>query len=124
MERLRTGSHEATQVAAGQRVRITADAVGPAEAIDPRGLADAWQRHQLVLNDRPLAEVLDELARHRPGRIHYDAAQIEGIRVSAVLPLDDTDRALQLLLDNFPTLRIRTITPWLVLVDAPAAQNP
>jgi transmembrane sensor len=36
-----------------------------------------------------------------------------------VLPLDDTDRALQLLMSSFPELRIRTLTPWLVLVDAP-----
>ena len=119
-----TGSAQATEVAAGQRVRITADAVGPAQTIDTRGLTDAWQRHQLVVNDQPLAEVLDALSRHRPGRIHYDAAQIDGIRVSAVLPLDDTDRALRLLLTSFPDLRIRTITPWLVLVDAPATHNP
>ena len=115
--------NEATQVDAGQRVRITASAVGPAEAIDAGSLTDAWRYRQLVVNDRPLAEVLDELARHRAGHIHYDARQIEGIRVSAVLPLNDTDRALKLLLTNFPTLRIRTVTPWLVLVDAPSAQQ-
>lgn len=115
---------EARQVVAGQRVRITTDAVSPADAIDVRSLADAWQNRQIVVSDQPLAEVLDELARHRSGHIHYDLAQIADIRVSAVLPLDDTDRALKLLLANFPNLRIRTVTPWLVLVDAPQAQNP
>jgi transmembrane sensor len=39
--------------------------------------------------------------------------------VSAVLPLDDTDRALHLLLTNFPQLRIRTVSRYLVLVDVP-----
>jgi transmembrane sensor len=115
------GSSEARMVDAGERVRITAQTVGPAEAVDVRSVSDAWAFHQLVVQDRPLAEVLDALARHRPGRIQYDRAQIEGIRVSAVLPLDDTDRALDLLLTNFPTLRMRSFTPYLVLVDAPDA---
>lgn len=113
------GGGSGTLVTAGQRVRITASAITPAEQIDTRSLADAWRRHQLVVRDLPLSEVLDLLARHRPGHIHYDRAQIAQIRVNAVLPLDDSDAALQLLLVNFPALRIRTITPWLVLVDAP-----
>jgi len=113
------GSAEATIVGAGQRVRITVDAVGPAEAIDARTLAQAWQQHQLVASDRPLPEVLDALSRHRPGRIQYDRARLQHIRVNAVLPLDDTDRALELLMASFPELRIRTVTPWLVWVSAP-----
>ncbi|MBR8653595.1 FecR domain-containing protein [Achromobacter sp. Marseille-Q0513] len=110
---------EAIEVSAGQRVRITAASVSRPQEIDARGLADAWQRHQLVIDDQPLDEVLDELARHRPGHIHYERAEVRGMRVSAVLPLDDTDRALKLLSTSFPSLRIRTVTPWLVLVDAP-----
>ncbi len=116
------GGSEATEVAAGERVRITANAVGLIESIDARSLADSWKYHQLVINDRPLPEVLDELARYRPGHIHYDRREIENIRISAVLPLDDPARALQLLHANFPTLRIRTVSPWLVLVDAPLAR--
>lgn len=118
------GASDATIVTAGQRMRITADAVGAVEAIDPRVIADAWQHHQLVVSDRPLAEVLDELGRHRPGYLHYNRAQVDSIRVSAVLPLDDTDRALQLLLASFPDLRIRAVTSWLVLVDAPGVRVP
>jgi transmembrane sensor len=113
--------HPAAVVQAGQRARITGDGVGPITAIDAASLQDAWRAHQLVVDDLPLAEVLDELARHRPGQLHYDRAQIAGIRVAAVLPLDDTDKALQLLIDNFPQLRIRMLTRYLVMVDAPAS---
>lgn len=113
-------NQEATLVVdAGQRVRIGADSISSATAIDVRSVDDAWRYHQLVIADRPLAEVLDALNRQRPGLIRYDRAALDGIRVSAVLPLDDTDRALQLLLNNFPQLRIRTVTSYLVLVDAP-----
>lgn len=113
--------HPAVVVQAGQRARITSDGVGPLTNIDAASLQDAWRAHQLVVDDQPLAEVLDELARHRPGQLRYDRAQIAHIRVAAVLPLDDTDKALQLLIDNFPQLRIRMLTRYLVMVDAPAS---
>lgn len=112
--------HPAVVVQAGQRTRITEDGVGPITAIDAASVQEAWRTRQLVVDDQPLADVLDELARHRPGQLHYDRAQIAGIRVAAVLPLDDTDKALQLLIDNFPQLRIRMLTRYLVMVDAPA----
>ncbi len=111
--------HRAVVVQAGQRARITRDGVGPLTSIDAASVQQAWRAHQLVVDDLPLADVLDELARHRPGQLHYDRAQIDGIRVAAVLPLDDTDKALQLLIDNFPRLRIRMLTHYLVMVDAP-----
>lgn len=113
--------HADTVVAAGQRARITPSGVGPLEPFDAASLQDAWRAHQLVVDDRPLPEVLDELARHRPGQLRYDRAQLAHIRVAAVLPLDDTDQALQLLLDNFPQLRIRMLTRYLVMVDIPNA---
>ena len=35
--------------------------------------------------------------------------------MTAVLPLDDTDRALQLIADTLP-LSIKTYTPWLIVI--------
>ncbi|WDS36594.1 FecR domain-containing protein [Pseudoxanthomonas sp.] len=108
-------------VSADQQLCFDADHLGPLRALDGRGLADAWRFHQLVVEDRPLTEVLDVLDRYRPGHISYDRDTLAGLRVNAVLPLDDTDRALQLLASNFPQLRVRTLTPYLVWVDAPAS---
>lgn len=106
-------------VDAGQRVCIHAGALDPVEEIDRRSIEDAWKFHQLVAQGRPLPEVLDELDRHRKGHIRFNRAQLQDIKVYAVLPLDDTDRALQLLADSLPALRIRTFTGYLVMVDAP-----
>lgn len=106
-------------ISAGQRARITADSVEMLPGIDPASVDDAWKQHQLVALDRPLPEVLDELNRHRPGTIRFDSQGLNGIKVSAVLPLDDTDRALQLLVTSLPALRVRTLTPYLAIVDAP-----
>lgn len=110
-----------TVVSAGQRVRIIAQAVGPVQDIDARSVADAWKFHQLVVRGQPLPQVLEALNRYRPGLISYDRAAIEHINVVAVLPLDDTDRALQLLGQSFPQLRMRRLSSYLVRVDAPAA---
>jgi transmembrane sensor len=105
-----------TVVQAGERVRVTRTSVGPAQAIDVRSIDDAWRLHQIVVRDMPLPDVLDRLERHRFGHIVYDRAQLARYRVSAVLPQDDTGRALQLLVDSFP-IRVRMLTPWLVMVD-------
>ncbi|GAB4058894.1 FecR family protein [Uliginosibacterium sediminicola] len=113
---------EGLRVSAGERVRMTPEAISPVEKINPRELSDAWQKHELIVNNAPLSQVLDALARQRPGYIQYNRAQIENIRVSAVLPLNDSERALQLLLNNFPQLRIRMLTRYLVLIDAPTRQ--
>ncbi len=111
----------AAVVSAGQRLRITAEALGVLESIDVRSVDDAWKYHQLVVQGQSLAEVLDTLNRYRPGLISYDRSQIANIHVAAVLPLDDIDRALNLLGHSFPQLRMRRLSPYLVRVDAPAS---
>ncbi|SAI13387.1 transmembrane sensor [Bordetella ansorpii] len=111
------------RVDAGQQVRITATSVGPVRSVDAGGLEQAWNKHQLVVDDQPLDRVLDELSRHSRAFIRYDRQQIAHIRISAVLPRDDNARALALLQASFPALRVRTYTPYLVVVDVPAAQG-
>jgi len=105
------------RVHAGERLRFTAAQADAATPLDASTTEGAWRRHQLVVHDQPLPEVLDALARQRPGHLQYDRAALEGIRVSAVLPLDDTGRALQLLVDSFPQLRVRMLTRYFVMVD-------
>ncbi|WAC71027.1 FecR domain-containing protein [Roseateles sp. SL47] len=104
-------------VSAGQQVRLSAHGLERLSTISPGIVEDAFKLRRLVAQDRPLSEVLDELARNRRGLIRYDKAAVRGLRVTAVLPLDDTDRALQLLAASFPQLQVRVPTRWLVLVD-------
>lgn len=117
----REGTQDALVVTAGQSVRIRPDGTDPITAIDPDQVEDGWTQHRLFAQDRPLADVLDVLARHRRGLLQYDAQAIAGIRVSAVLPLDDTDRALRLLAANLPDLRLRSFTPYFLRVDVTPA---
>ena len=104
-------------VTAGQRVHLGAQGAGPLQPLDPAGVEQGWQRHQLVVDDRPLPEVLDQLARHHPGPLHFDRRALLPIRVTGVLPLDDTAQALRLLQRNFPQLRMRSLAARWVWVD-------
>ena len=101
-------------VEAGQSVIIRRNALGELQKVDVVGLETAWERHQLVVQDEPIGAVLDELSRHRHGLILTSDA-IRDLRVSAVLPLDDPDRALLLLASVLP-IHVSTITPWVITV--------
>lgn len=117
-------SRASTEVAAGERVRLMAERVQVLPGIDAAAEQASFESQRLVVHDWPLLRVLDELGRHRPGVLRGDVRSLEGMHFSGVLPLDDTDRALQLMATSLPRLRVRTLTPWLVQVDAPVAPAP
>lgn len=73
--------------------------------------AAAWQRGVLVADGLPLAEVVAELARFRPGWLDCDPA-VAGLRVSGVFPLLDTDRALHNLSLALPVSLRRRSRYW------------
>lgn len=102
---------------AGQRIRIKPESLSSIEQVDADSINNAWKYHQLVAHNRPLADVLDEIDRQRPGRIFYNKQELSGINVAVVTPLENTDHALQLLANSLPALRVRTFSPYLVQVD-------
>ncbi|MFL1419669.1 FecR family protein [Pseudomonas fildesensis] len=109
-------TRQTLEVDAGSQAVISTSNVSLAGSIDPASINDAWRRHQLVVENRPLPEVLDEIARHRSGLLQFDRAALQSLRVSAVIPLDDSDHALQLLAQTLP-IKVRTFTPWLIVVN-------
>jgi len=58
----------AAVIGPGQQLRYGADGFGAVAAVDP-DIATAWQQGILIFRSTPLAEVVDELNRYRPGRI-------------------------------------------------------
>lgn len=102
------------QLQPGEQVRLSAQGLEPVRRVDA-GAEAAWLRGQLAVDDRPLAEVLQALSAHRRGLLRFDAAQLEGVRVSGVFALDDTDRALAVLQASVP-IEVRRYTPWLTVV--------
>lgn len=110
-----SGNPQALEVNAGEQARITRNDVQLTTTVDTRSAEDAWRHHQLVVKDQPLPAVLDQLARQFPGHMQFDREALADLRVSAVLPLDDSDRALNLLAEALP-LQIREFTPWLKVI--------
>lgn len=103
------------EVDAGSQARMRSDDVRLTGTVDPSSINEAWRRHQLVVENRPLPEVLDEIARHRAGRVQFDRRALQDLRVSAVIPLDNSDHALQLLAQTLP-IHLQAFTPWLIVV--------
>ncbi|QRY77373.1 FecR domain-containing protein [Pseudomonas sp. PDNC002] len=103
------------EVAAGQRLRLDDQGLGQPQRVDSSTFEHAWRNHQWVVWDRPLPEVLKELDRTFNGYLAYDAKALADLRVSAVLPMDDPQRALRLLARSFP-LQVKSYGPWLLQV--------
>lgn len=108
-------SHE-TVVRTGQQVDVSAGGVRARPPVDAQRLRNDWERRQLVVIDQPLPEVLRTLARHRRGHLGFDEAQLAHLRVTAVLPLDQPEQALQLLGQSFPALQVSRFMDYWVTV--------
>lgn len=101
------------RVEAGQQLAFNRD--GLVAALQAADLsADAWQHGSLVADNLPLAALLAELGRYRSGYIGCDSA-IAGLKISGAFPVNDTDRALQVLINGFP-LRVEYRTRFWVRV--------
>ncbi len=55
-----------------------------------------WQKHQLMVENLPLNQVLQELDRNYKGKIIFNDAALQHVQVNAVLPLDQTTESLKL----------------------------
>ncbi|CAD6873232.1 FecR family protein [Methylomonas fluvii] len=75
----------------------------------------AWQQHRLVINDRPLVELISELERYRYGRIFLADTALKNLRVTGVFSLDTPDEALSSVRKAL-ALQETHIGPWWVLL--------
>lgn len=117
---LSANTQQTVEVDAGSQALMSSNEVRLTGRIDPTSINEAWRRHQLVMENRPLPEVLDEISRHRTGHLQFDRTALQNLRVSAVIPLDDSDKALQLLAHTLP-IKVRSFTPWLIVVSPDTA---
>ena len=109
------GNHsEAVKVMAGQRAILKQGHAQPAQAVGS-GDPAAWTRGLLTVDDRPLSEVLQTLASYRHGVVRFDPQALQGMRVSGVFKLDDSDAALATLADNLP-IKVEHFTDLLVVI--------
>ncbi len=88
-------------LSAGERARLTGAAAERLPPVDPEQAA-AWTRGWLAVDDLPLPEVLSELNRYRAEPVRFDPRALAHLRVSARLPVTDTERALTSLAAALP----------------------
>lgn len=70
--------------------------VEPVSRVDPSGFV-AWRRGVLVFNGVPLAEVVEEINRYRPGKIILRNAALGQNRMQAQFPITRLDDVIDLL---------------------------
>ena len=106
---------DALNLTAGQQADLNRQGV-VTRADTPRRRPD-WADGRLAFNKAPLTEVVNRLARHRPGLLTLDHALAapDAPRFTGVLPANDSDAALALLADTL-NLEVRYLTPWYVTV--------
>ena len=108
------------QSTGGSRLRVHAGEQSDFSAThiaSPVPVADSavlWEQGMLMAQDMPLADVIAELARYRPGILRCDP-EVADLLVSGALSLKDTDASLALLEKSLP-VRISRVTPYWVTV--------
>ncbi|MDO6407478.1 ferric citrate uptake sigma factor regulator FecR [Pantoea phytobeneficialis] len=105
-------NHDATQsltVQQGQSLHFTADRFGALTRDVER--TPAWINGWLSVSDRPLGEVIDQLARYRQGMLRCDADAAQ-LRVTGTFPLLNSDQALLALEQTLPVALHRITRYW------------
>jgi len=94
-----TQSGAVGQLLAGQSITFSANAIGtPTQSKSGNA---AWVDGYFVGLDTPLIDFIDALRPYRRGIIRVDPT-VASLRVSAAIPLDDPDRALNALANTLP----------------------
>ncbi|WP_304167425.1 FecR domain-containing protein [Lonsdalea britannica] len=101
------------RITAGQQWRFTADGQGTLDRLD--SLDADWRTGKLSADDTPLGEVIARLSRYRRGHLSC-APDIAALRLMGTFPLDNTDRALEMISRALP-IRINRRFSWWVTVE-------
>ena len=100
-------------LAAGEQVAWRGGALQARESVDT-GKVLAWRDGRLVFEMTPLADVLAELQRYRPGFLLIGDDSLRGLKVSGTFRLDRLDEALGTLEQAF-ALRVERYTDYVLV---------
>lgn len=108
-------SNQIQIIHSGQQVVIDATGIHTVQPISPAMYELAWQKRNLIVDQMPLNQVLDILQSYQKGKIYYNKDEINQLRVTAILPLDQPKQAYTLLQDSLP-VRISQPIPYITRV--------
>ncbi|MCQ8130846.1 FecR family protein [Methylomonas rivi] len=104
------------KLAEGERLEFTRNRISEASPVNLQRAA-AWHKQRMVFQDQPLATVVAELERYRPGKIFILSDAIKNLPITGVFDITDTDIALQSIAQSLP-VDVRKIGEHLVLLSA------
>ncbi|AOA57762.1 FecR family protein [Acinetobacter larvae] len=107
-------------VAAGQQLKISANGQIQQKDISTDSIEHAWQKRSLIVENMPLAQVLNILESYGQTKILYQDDQIQHLKVTAILPLDHQAQAFNLLEESLG-IKIQHYIPFINIVKVPAA---
>ena len=105
---------QAVTLAAGRRVIYDRHGIGGAETVDPM-VVTAWQQGRLIFRKEPLAHVLAEVNRYRPGRIILMDNQLGARLIDASFQINRLENVIIYLQQAFDA-RVRRLPGAIVLV--------
>jgi transmembrane sensor len=98
-----------------QQVVYTADSLGATTGVEDPETVTAWERGLLVFRNDPLARVIDEVNRYRPGKIILMNKELGGRSVLATFRIDRIEEVVPRLQTVFGA-KIKTLPGGIVLV--------
>ncbi|HEX7816246.1 FecR family protein [Dyella sp.] len=101
-------------VQASHEVQYDGQGVGAPVAVDPQ-VALAWRQRVLIFDNQPLAEVVDEINRYRPGRIVLMDKQLAARKVHARFMLNQLADVATLIHDAYGA-RVTALPGGIVLL--------
>jgi transmembrane sensor len=107
------GAHS-VRLVAGMQVGYSADGMANPVAVDPAH-ATAWRNGLLIFENRPLAQVIEEVNRYRPGKIILANGSLGGRLVSGTFHLDRLDDVIGQVMQAFGA-HVTTLPAGVVLL--------
>jgi len=101
-------------LAARERVTYNERAISSIEVVDP-AVITAWQDGRLIFRKEPLARVIDQVNRYRPGRIILIDRSLGSREIDASFRIDKLDNVFVYLRQAF-NARVTTLPGGIVLV--------
>ncbi len=111
-----TNAPDKVTLSAGETVGGRADGLGAKQSVVVDTIL-AWEQGRLVFEMTPLAQVLEQVERYRPGIILIRDTSLGALKVSGTFQLDDLDDGLATLEKVFP-LKIERYTDYLVVISS------
>lgn len=99
----------------GQRLQIYHGDSAPRIETIALDQSTAWQQRRLLINDRPLGELIAELNRYRSGRIFLSDPQLNNLHVSGSFSLDNPEAIVTTVSQVLDLQQTRLGQWWLVL---------